>query len=182
MLMEKLTNTSINQEIRALKNREVILDKKGRPMTEEQIEKERCRLIGNFRLDFLCYHADDSLMADYEEDFRRLGIYDKFVMLKDECYKEWHKSSKKHLKEYTKEHVLSDEDKKHMPEKSVKRNEKMIVEHLVLNRQLQREIKQKSSTVKQQAEELGIVLKRKTKCDSIDKILDSCIVEPENTK
>lgn len=174
---------------------EVILDKQGHPMTAEQVEQELGFLIDNFKIQFLLHHDDEIYMADYEPDFRRLHAYDKFLQLKYECYTDWIKNSKKHIQEYPLEHMLTENEKKHLSEKNVTQNEKMIVDHIALNRVQQLEYKAKKLACKDELIKMGVMLpewekgvkKKKSKVlikpqkmDSIDKILYSC--DPENNQ
>ena len=170
---------------------EPILDKKGRPMTKEQAEEELALLIDNFRIQFFFHRDDDSLMVDYEPDFRRLHAYDKFLMLKYECYTDWLKHSRKHIEKYPLEQIISDDRKKKISNKDINLKEKIIVDHLALNRVWQTELKSKRNSCKDELMRMGIVLPewkskaqkkkskmtikhKKAKMESIDKILCNC--------
>ncbi len=162
--MGKLTNVVIEKIKKFLKKaEEPILDKKGRPMTKEQVEEAWGMLKSYFYLDFRDdAHGknlrDSDEMDDYRPDAERLHKLKEFLLLEYETLDLWIKNSKKHSKVYPLEHILTEKEKKHLSAKYVKRNDKMIVDHLALQRRNRKELKKKMQAIKEELMLMGVML------------------------
>ena len=163
--MGKLANIVIEKIKKFLKKtEEPILDKKGRPMTKEQVEEAWGMLKSYFYLDF---RDDDTHgknlrnsdeMDDYRPDAERLHKLKEFLLLEYETMDLWIKNSKKHSRVYPLEHILTEKEKKHLSAKHVKHNDKMIVDHLASQRQYRNELKKKIQAIKEELMSMGVML------------------------
>lgn len=158
---------------------EPILDKKGRPMTKEQVKAELTYLIYYFQLDFFKDRKSEDLMVEYEPDFRRLHAVPTFIRLQYEYLLSVLAWIDRFIKNYPAEQCLTEEQKKVMSEKRIKRHDKMIVDNLSLNMQRYDKVKIMIKDLKAQAKVMGVKLPKQEKRDKIDKILDEAIAEAE---
>lgn len=200
MVMGKLTNTSIKKDKKALKD-EVVLDKKGRPMTAEQIQERLEWLVGNFRLDFRVHDenrelepdeedayddvdnyssVDDELLESYRKDFFALGRQGEIQFHKEYYYylTELLPVAKRRLNNYAKQNIPTEEDKKKNKKKFIKNREKETLDHIQSNAAYHHEIEVKIDALKSTLLSFGIAMPEPDmiagepkKKDSIDKIL-----------
>ena len=160
---------------------EVILDKKGCPMTKEQVEEKLWWLVGNFRLDFrvldedevywdeddtyddfvdLASNIDDELLKDYEKDFFQLGKRGKIQFYK-ECYSFYTESLpilKRRLNKYAKKHVISEEDKKRMKKRFIEKSEQERNEHIEINFKWHHELESRIEDCQNKLLSLGVAV------------------------
>lgn len=164
--MGNSTDSVIENDSSELKLEEMILDKKGNPMSDEQIEYERGMLLDMFRIQFFFHRDPVERMVDYDEDAKHLHFENELLIEKYRYVMDLIRTSKKHCKVYSLEHIYTEKQKKQFPEKKIKRNEKMIVDHLTINRQYRHDLKIMAEELKRELIARNMIL---PEWNSVDK-------------